>query len=113
MTSVVPEVPRSEGRQVEEIAYPGRDQYLELVAAYKASGFEMLSDLVGVDYLTHPGRTLPDGVTPERFEVVASLLSLSMRRRVRVRVQVPEGDPVLPSLIDVYAGCDAVALPTR
>ncbi len=108
MTSVVPEVPRSEGRQVEEIAYPGRDRYLELVAAYKASGFEMLSDLVGVDYLTHPGRTLPDGVTPERFEVVASLLSLSMRRRVRVRVQVPEGDPVLPSLIDVYAGCDAM-----
>ena len=45
-----------------------------------------------VDYLTHPGRHLPDGVAPERFEVVVNLLSLSQVRRVRVRVQVPDDD---------------------
>ena len=57
---------------------------------YRDDGFEMCADLCAVDYLTHPGRRLPDGVAPERFEVVVNLLSLSQARRVRVRVQVPE-----------------------
>ena len=64
----------------------------------------MCADLCAVDYLTHPGRPLPDGVGAERFEVVVNLLSLSMRQRVRVRVQVPESDPVVRSLFDVYPG---------
>jgi NADH-quinone oxidoreductase subunit C len=62
----------------------------------------------GVDYLTHPGRTLPEGVVPERFEVVVSLLDREGRRRVRVRVQVPEAEPVLPSLFDLYPGSEAM-----
>jgi NADH-quinone oxidoreductase subunit C len=45
-------------------------------------------------------------VTPERFEVVVNLLSLSRRMRVRIRAQVPESDPVLPSVTDVYPGAD-------
>ena len=61
-----------------------------------------------MDYLTHPGRSLPEGVAPERFEVVVNLLSLSMRQRVRIRVQVPESDPVVDSVVDVYPGADAM-----
>ena len=49
-----------------------------------------------------------DGVTPERFEVVVNLLSLSKRQRVRIRVQVPESDPSVDSLVDVYPGTDAM-----
>ena len=79
-----------------------------MVAAFRDAGFEMCADLCAVDYLTHPGRSLPDGVTPERFEVVVNLLSLSMRQRVRIRVQVPESDPVVDSIIDVYPGADAM-----
>ena len=37
-----------------------------------------------------------------------NLLSLSLHRRVRVRVQVPEADPVVPSLYDLYPGVDAM-----
>ena len=37
-----------------------------------------------------------------------NLLSLSAKRRVRLRVQVPESDPVVPSLFDLYPGTDAM-----
>ena len=88
--------------------FPTRDQYVAVVSAYRDNGYEMCADLCGVDYLTHPGRSLPDGVRPERFEVVVNLLSLSMRQRVRIRVQVPEHDPTVDSLTDIYPGTDAM-----
>ena len=69
------------------------DDYLEVVEALRDEGFAMCVDVTAVDYLTHPGRSLPDGVAPERFEVVVNLLSLERRERVRVRVQVPRGRP--------------------
>ena len=107
-TEIVPGVPRAGGKGVDEVAFPDRDRYVAMVAAYRDAGFEMCADLCAVDYLTHPGRDLPPGVRAERFEVVVNLLSLSQVRRVRVRVQVPEDDPVLPSLIDLYPGVDAM-----
>jgi NADH-quinone oxidoreductase subunit C len=82
--------------------------YHDTVAALKRQGFEMCSDLCAVDYLSHPGRRVPDGVTKERFEVVVNLLSLSAKRRVRVRVQVPESDPSVPTLFDLYPGTEAM-----
>jgi NADH-quinone oxidoreductase subunit C len=106
--TILPDVPRLVDRLVDQLAFPSRETYGQMVEAFKAAGFEMLADLCAVDYLTHPGRTLPEGVTPERFEVVVNLLSLSRRQRVRIRVQVPESDPVLDSLIDSYPGCDAM-----
>jgi len=66
-----------------EILFPTREQYLGVVTELRDEGFETCSDLCAVDYLTHPGRTLPDGVVAERFEVVVNLLSLSQVRRVR------------------------------
>jgi NADH-quinone oxidoreductase subunit C len=103
----VHDAPYSGGRP-EEVVFPARDHYRELVADYRARGFELCADLCAVDYLGHPGRVLPEGVAPERFEVVVNLLSLSQRRRARVRVQVPEGDPVLDSIVDVYPGAEAM-----
>ncbi|HEY6473638.1 MAG TPA: NADH-quinone oxidoreductase subunit C [Acidimicrobiales bacterium] len=107
-STVLPEVPRLPDRLVDQLAFPARDTYKQMVAAFRAAGFEMCADLCAVDYLTHPGRSLPDGVTPERFEIVVNLTSLSMRQRVRVRVQVPESDPVLDSIFDVYPGTEAM-----
>ena len=104
----LPDVPTGPGRWTSEIAFPPRARYHELVAAYKASGFEQLSDLTAVDYLTHPGRELPPGVDAERFEVVANLLSMSHLRRVRVRVQVPEEEAAVDSLWDLYPGAEAM-----
>ena len=92
----------------QEILFPTREQYLEVVGDLRDGGFEMCADLCGVDYLTHPGRRLPDGVVGERFEVVVNLLSLSQVRRVRVRVQVPATDAVVPTLFDLYPGTEAM-----
>ena len=69
-------MPRLPDRLVDQLAFPHRDTYVAMVQAFRDAGFEMCADLCAVDYLTHPGRTLPDGVTPERFEVVVNLLSL-------------------------------------
>ncbi len=106
--SVLPDVPRLPDRLVDQLAFPSRATYKQMVAAFRAAGFELCSDLCGVDYLTHPGRSLPDGVAPERFEVVVNLLSLSLRQRVRIRVQVPESDPVVDTITDIYPGVDAM-----
>jgi NADH-quinone oxidoreductase subunit C len=107
-SSVLPEVPRLPDQLVDQLAFPHRETYHHMVAAFRDAGFEMCADLCAVDYLTHPGRSLPDGVGAERFEVVVNLLSLSMRQRVRVRVQVPEDDPAVDSVVDIYPGADAM-----
>ncbi|MGH9081901.1 MAG: NADH-quinone oxidoreductase subunit C [Acidimicrobiales bacterium] len=108
MVPAAADVPRAAGRLTDEVAFPPRPRYHDLVAAYRDGGFDMLADLCAVDYLSHPGRDLPPGVTAERFEVVVNLLSLSRRRRVRVRVQVPEGDPVADTVVDLYPGAEAM-----
>jgi NADH-quinone oxidoreductase subunit C len=106
--AILPEIPRLPDRLVDQLAFPSRATYRPMVEAFKQAGFEMCTDLCAVDYLTHPGRALPEGVSPERFEVVVNLLSLSRRQRVRIRVQVPDADPVLDSLVDVFPGVDAM-----
>jgi NADH-quinone oxidoreductase subunit C len=106
--SVLPEVPRLPDRSVSQLAFPHRETYAQMVRAFRDAGFETCADLCAVDYLTHPGRTLPEGVKAERFEVVVNLLSLSMRQRIRIRVQVPENDPVVPTLTDIYSGTEAM-----
>ena len=91
-----------------QVAFPTREAYRDVVAALKDDGFELCCDVTAVDYLTAPARPLPEGVEPERFEVVVNVLSMSARRRVRLRVQVPAGEPVLSSLFELYPGTEAM-----
>ncbi|HSH58314.1 MAG TPA: NADH-quinone oxidoreductase subunit C [Acidimicrobiales bacterium] len=91
------------------VLHPSRQAYRGLVADLRRDGFTVCLDVTAVDYLTHPGRSgLPAGAVPERFEVVAILLSFERRERVRVRVQVPESDPVVDSLYDLHPGAEAM-----
>lgn len=64
----------------------------KILGADASAGFDLLLDVCGVDY---PGRA-------ERFEVVYHLYSIARHERLRLKVAVPEEDPVLPSLIDVW-----------
>jgi NADH-quinone oxidoreductase subunit C len=82
-------------------------RYSELMQALRADGYDMLVGVTGVDYLTHPGRDLPEGIEPQRFEVVVELVSIANRRRLRVRCQVPADDPAIPTLFDIWPGCEA------
>lgn len=90
-----------------DVLFPPAGEYLRVVEALRDEGFDLCVDVTAVDYLTHPGRSVPEGVTPERFEVVVNLLSFGRRERVRVRVQVPQADPVVPSLFGLFPGTDA------
>jgi NADH-quinone oxidoreductase subunit C len=90
------------------VVHPTVAQYPALVKALVDDGYTMCVDLTGVDYLEHLGRPLPEGITAERFEVVVNLLDLNERRRIRLRVQVPEVAPTLPSLFDLYPGSEAM-----
>jgi NADH-quinone oxidoreductase subunit C len=85
-----------------------REGYLEAVHALKEEGFGFLADLTCVDYLTNPSRDVPEGVELERFEVVVNLRRFDPPDIARLRVQVPERDPRLPSLYPLYPGADAM-----
>jgi len=65
---------------------------LETLRDHPELRFEQLSDLTAVDYL---------GRTP-RFEVVYQLYSLTRGHRLRVKVLVPEDDPVVPTATGVW-----------
>lgn len=82
-----------------------RAELKPLMAELKARGWNYLADIVGIDYLTYPEKK------PERFSVVYELVSLPGYKegdgsRVFIRVYVPEQDPRLPTLTDLWRGAD-------
>lgn len=60
-------------------------------------GFDFLSDITAVDYWQKKS---------PRFEVVYQLTSLKNRRRLRLRVPVPQDDPAIESLTPLWAGAN-------
>ena len=60
-------------------------------------GFEMCLGVSGVHYPWDTGREL---------HAVYPLLSITHNRRVRLEVSVPDSDPRVPSLVEVYPTCD-------
>ena len=100
------------GHVADDVRFVAKDEYLKTLTALRSEGFEMCVDLTAVDYLTHPGRTLAPEVSKkislERFEIVVNLLSLSRRRRVRLRVQVAASDTTIDSAFDLYPGTEAM-----
>ncbi len=90
------------------VVHPDRAHYLDVVRALRDDGYQTVSDITAVDYLAYTaGRSLPAGVQPERFEIVVNLLSFDPPRRIRLRVQVPESDPRVPSLYELFPGTEA------
>jgi len=59
--------------------------------------FNFLTDITAVDYL---------GKKEPRFEVVYHLYSLRLKRRLRVKVPLPEEDPVVESLTPLWKGAN-------
>lgn len=90
------------------VVHPNRAQYVALMKKLLDSGYVMCCDLTATDYLTHTSRSLPDGVSGERFEIVVNLTSIASPDRIRVRVQVPESDTTIASLFDLWPGTEAM-----
>ena len=83
----------------QRVLHPSVEELIDLVTALKQEGFNMVIDLTAVDYVSFPTRTdLPESVNPERFEVVILMINHQTRERLRLRVQVEEKNPVVPSL---------------
>jgi NADH-quinone oxidoreductase subunit C len=90
------------------VVHPEKAVYLDLIGALYDDGYRVCVDLTGVDYLLAVDRPLPAGVRGERFEVVVNLLSTDNRRRIRVRVQIPESDLRLASIYHLHPGTEAM-----
>jgi NADH-quinone oxidoreductase subunit C len=90
------------------VVHVPRAEYVALIKMLADDGYVQVSDLCGVDYLTHPGRALPPDIRAERFEIVVNLLDVEHRRRLRVRVQVPADDACCPTLFDIHPGTEAM-----
>lgn len=87
------------------VLHPDLGSYVGLVETLRVEGYWVCVDLCGVDYLGHSaGRWLPPGTVAERFEVVLNLLNHSARTRIRVRLQVPESEPVVPTITHLHPG---------
>lgn len=87
------------------VVYAPREVLGEIAAFLRdEQQFTMCLDVTAVDHLLDGVRHCPDGVEPERFEVVASFLSHVRNRRLRVICQVPEHDARVPTVTDTYPG---------
>ena len=101
------------------VLFPPREQLLDVVRAAHDDGYLVCLDVTAVDYLTFGRRGGPDGevivrprVVPgqpaERFEVVYHLhRHQPSSDRLRLRVQVPAGDPAVPTLFEIHPGTEA------
>ncbi|MCC6026027.1 MAG: NADH-quinone oxidoreductase subunit C [Caldimicrobium sp.] len=72
-----------------------KDGIREAIKLLKDLGFNHLQTLTGVDYLRIPNRRT-------RFEVVYQLYSIEKRLQLRLRVEVPEDDPEVDSIVDLF-----------
>jgi NADH:ubiquinone oxidoreductase subunit C len=68
--------------------------------------FTQCVDITAVDHAADVERVTIAGVDPERFEVVGNFLSHPRNRRLRLIAEVPESDPEVPSISDLYPGVD-------
>jgi NADH-quinone oxidoreductase subunit C len=67
--------------------------------------YEQLIDLCGVDYSTYGGQTAQHSACL-RFAVVYHLLSVPHNQRLRVVANVPEEQPVVASVVNIWAAAD-------
>jgi NADH-quinone oxidoreductase subunit C len=88
-----------EGPGGDDVVFVKKDHVAEVCRFLKddpSMGFNVAPYVTAVDYL---------GQEP-RFEVVYNCLSTTRGWRVRLRVRVPEGDAVLPTVTGVWRGVD-------
>ena len=106
---VLPEVPRLPDRLVDQLAFPRRDTYKQMVAAFRDAGFELCADLCAVDYLTHPG---PLAARGRRRRSASRWWSTCCRSPCASACasgcRCPSPIPTVDSIVDVYPGADAM-----
>jgi NADH-quinone oxidoreductase subunit C len=79
----------------QDVARVPRDDWDAFARAAKEAGFEVCSDVTAVDWMRQ---------RPERFEVVAGLLSMRHRVRLRLITTVGRENPSVTSLTPIWPG---------
>jgi NADH-quinone oxidoreductase subunit C len=76
-----------------------KKEIVNAVKAAKEAGFEMISDVFGLDYLEYPGHQ------GKRFTIAYSLYSLSQNERIFIRVNLDDGE-TLPTITHLWKGAN-------
>ena len=79
-----------------------REHLRVALANLKEQGYASLCFITAVDHLATPVLSPP----PERYELVYQLRNMRTKHEVRVRVFVPEADPHVPSVHDLFGPAD-------
>ena len=90
------------------VLHPSTGSYHDLIALLVEEGYDVCIDLCGADYLGNGTRVLPASVEPERFELIVNLLDVRTPRRLRIRVQVPESEPMIATISGIHPGAEAM-----
>jgi len=96
VSAATPFAGEAHGEAVVVVPREAAHEALRTLRDHAETRFDMLTDVTVVDYL---------GRTP-RFEVVYQLYSLGLNHRARVKVPVPEDDPVVASASDLWKSAD-------
>ncbi len=83
---------KSHGQDVARVPV---DDWYAFAEAAKGHGFEVCADVTAVDWMRQ---------RPDRFEVIASLLSMSLRARLRMSTSLGRVEPTVASLTPLWPG---------
>jgi NADH-quinone oxidoreductase subunit C len=81
----------------QDLALVPNERWLDFATAAKDAGFEVCVDVTAVDWMRQ---------RPERFEIVANLLSMKHRLRLRMITTAPRQEPTVASLVPVWPGAN-------
>ncbi len=87
------------------VVYLDRAHWAEAVTFLRDDEqFSSCMDVTAVDHLGDVDRVAVEGVTPERYEIVANFLSHTRNRRIRLIAELPAPDPTIASITAIYPG---------
>jgi NADH/F420H2 dehydrogenase subunit C len=81
----------------QDVARVPNDSWADFAHAAKEAGFEMCVDVTAVDWMRD---------RPERFEIVANLLSMQHQLRLRMITTAGRIDPRVASLVPIWPGAN-------
>lgn len=82
-----------------EIEPAGLKGFMRFLKEDSSTSFNMLSSVTGIDYLKYDD-------DKRRFGIIYSLISLSKKMRLNVRVRITESDCRIDSLSDIWHSAD-------